>query len=93
MVVTRFADRIVAIRRALGLSREELARLVCVSASTVFRWETGKLTPSGPTANIVASLEIVINKGRAPKLKSLLQTGEIGTGPLAYHNVLSLAFD
>lgn len=87
-----FGARIIRIRTALGLSREELARLIQVSASTVFRWETGKLTPSGPTENIVTAIEIVIQKGHARKLRSLITTGEIGMGAHAYHRILRLAF-
>ncbi len=37
-----------ALRRAVGLTRPELARIVGVSRSAIWRWETGSRTPRGP---------------------------------------------
>ena len=39
-------DYLREIRRRLGLSQEELARLLNVSCATVNRWEQGKNKPS-----------------------------------------------
>jgi transcriptional regulator with XRE-family HTH domain len=35
------ADELRARRDALGMSRDELARELCVTAVTIWRWETG----------------------------------------------------
>jgi len=41
-----FGERLAAQRRALGISREALARALRVDESTVLRWETGSRHPS-----------------------------------------------
>lgn len=43
-----FGERLVAQRRALGISREALAKALGVDESTVFRWDTGRRRPSEP---------------------------------------------
>jgi len=40
-----FGERLAAQRRALGISRQALAKALGVDESTVFRWETGKRIP------------------------------------------------
>jgi len=45
---TRFSVRSLKAQRAKsGLSREDYAKLVGVSASTIYNWEAGKTKPSG----------------------------------------------
>ena len=40
------AQRIVVLRRALGVTQERLASLIGVTFSTVSRWENGHVRPS-----------------------------------------------
>jgi DNA-binding transcriptional regulator YiaG len=41
-----FSEQVKAVRKALNLSQEELARALGVSFATVNRWENGKTQPS-----------------------------------------------
>lgn len=41
------ADRVKAIRQALGITQEELGRRVGVSECTVSLWESGRRNPNG----------------------------------------------
>ncbi len=50
------AEEIRTIRRKLGLTRAEFARLVNVSKKTVERWETGEREIGGPIAALVKLL-------------------------------------
>ena len=40
-------EKIMGLRKILGLSRRELANLLCISETAVFRWETGTNSPTG----------------------------------------------
>lgn len=37
-------------REGVGLTRDQAARVLDVTASTVYRWETGRATPTGRAA-------------------------------------------
>ena len=42
----KFAERILRLRRAMGLTQEDFARRMGVTATTVSRWERGEKVPS-----------------------------------------------
>jgi DNA-binding transcriptional regulator YiaG len=49
-------DRILALRRALGLSQAEFARRLGVRQQTVSEWETGRYAPRGASLRVLAFL-------------------------------------
>jgi transcriptional regulator with XRE-family HTH domain len=55
---------VAALRTALGVSRERLARMVDVSAKTIERWERGDTQPSGHSAGRLAQLREVAALGQ-----------------------------
>jgi len=48
---------VASIRARLGLSQTALAQQLGVDQSTVSRWETGELSPSGPALILLRQLE------------------------------------
>ena len=50
-------DRIIALRRALGLSQAQLAEKCGAAQSTVADWERGFRNPSGSALVIIGQLE------------------------------------
>ena len=51
-------DRIITLRKRLGLSQAALGILIGVSVTTVNRWESGRVSPkSGAVLAIIAKLE------------------------------------
>ena len=55
-----------AIRRRLGLSQEQMARLVGVSFTSVNRWEGGHSTPTASTRDLYVALEAALAAGHTP---------------------------
>jgi len=49
-------DKIIELRRTLGLSQADLGAKVGVSGEAVCKWETGKTAPSGPALKILKQL-------------------------------------
>ena len=47
------ADRLLACRRCLGLSRREMAQKLCVDEGTLARWEKGEARPTGKLLAVV----------------------------------------
>ncbi len=47
------AGQIRAFRKRLGLTQEQLAKLLGVHTLTVSRWERGQVTPDGATAQLL----------------------------------------
>ncbi len=52
-----WAPRVLAMRRAMGLSQRVFATLVGVSVKTLQNWEQGRRQPSGPAAVLLTVLE------------------------------------
>lgn len=52
-----------AIRRRLGLSQEQIARLLGVSFASVNRWEGGHSSPAGPTRELYLALDAALRTG------------------------------
>ena len=66
---TRFSNTALRARRErLGLSREEYSRLVGVSASTLYNWESGSTRPGDKH---LATLVSIRNLGKREALKRL----------------------
>lgn len=57
------AEQLIAIRKALGLPQEQMARLLGVSFASVNRWEGGHSAPTGPTQDLYVALETAIRAG------------------------------
>lgn len=64
-----------AIRKELGLSQEQFARLMGVSVATLRNWEQGRREPHGPAR----SLLLVASREPAAVLKALTAFGASGT--------------
>ena len=50
-------DRIINLRRRLGLSQASLGARVGVSVMAVSLWEAGQTSPSGPAIKLIEKLE------------------------------------
>jgi transcriptional regulator with XRE-family HTH domain len=56
-----------SIRERLGLSQEQMARLVGVSFTSVNRWEGGHSSPTGSTRDLYLALDAALTSGHAPQ--------------------------
>ncbi len=59
-------DELVRVRRALGLSQEQMARLLGVSFASVNRWEGGHSSPTGSSQDLYQAIKAALNAGVAP---------------------------
>jgi len=57
------SGRLIAIRKALGFTQEQMARLLSVSFTSVNRWEGGHSAPTGPTRDLYLALDAAIRAG------------------------------
>jgi len=55
------------VRTRLGLSQEQMARLLGVSFASVNRWEAGHSSPTGPTMDLYNALNAAIRAGYRPE--------------------------
>lgn len=76
------SDRLAVIRNRLGLSQEQMARLLGVSFASVNRWEGGHSSPTGPTADIYKAIDGAIRGGVAPE--TILQAANNERGVFLY---------
>lgn len=60
------ANRLASIRKKLGLSQEQMARILGVSFASVNRWEAGHSGPTGPTLDLYLAIEAAIRAGHTP---------------------------
>ena len=56
-----------AVRKRLGLSQEQMARLLGVSFASVNRWEAGYSSPSNTTLDLYNALNAAIRAGHSPE--------------------------
>ena len=70
--------RLAAIRRKLGLSQEQMARLLGVSFVSVNRWEGGHSSPMSPIQDLYKALDAAIRVGSPPRAILDLSKGERG---------------
>ena len=54
-----------AIRRKLGLSQEQMGRLLGVSFTSVNRWEGRHSSPTGPIRDLYLALDAAIHAGNS----------------------------
>jgi transcriptional regulator with XRE-family HTH domain len=57
------SSHLLAIRRKLGLSQEQMARLLGVSFASVNRWEGGHSSPTGPILDLYLALDAALRAG------------------------------
>lgn len=60
-------ERLAAVRRKLGLSQEQMARLLGVSFASVNRWEGAHSSPVGPTLDLYSAIEAALRAGNPPE--------------------------
>lgn len=60
-------NRLIAIRKKLAFSQEQMARLLGVSFTSVNRWEGGHSSPTGPIRDLYLALDTAIRAGNAPE--------------------------
>jgi len=73
--------RITQMRDRLGLSRAEFARLLGVDTRTVYRWEAGESTPTGPAEAVLLGIDQALKAppdGLASALSALGAMAAIG---------------
>jgi type I restriction enzyme M protein len=71
------------VRARLGLSQEQMARLLGVSFASVNRWEAGHSSPTGPTMDLYNALSSAIRAGHSPEAIRHAANAERGTFLLA----------
>lgn len=50
-------DEVRALRARLGLSREQMARMLDTTAQSIYRWESGKVAPSPLAVRALREIE------------------------------------
>lgn len=60
---TNYAERLVALRRRLGMTQRDLAQEFLVTPGAIALWETGKRTVPGPVRRLISIYESALKKG------------------------------
>src|SRR5260370_25983240 len=76
------STQLAAIRGKLGLTQEQMARLLGVSFVSVNRWEGDHSSPSGPIGDLYQALDAAIKAGHAPR--AILQASYSERGAFLY---------
>ena len=71
-------NRIATIRTKLGLSQEQMARLLGVSFASVNRWEGGHSSPMGPNRDLYLALDSALRAGNSPEMIKKAANAERG---------------
>jgi type I restriction enzyme M protein len=61
------SNELAKVRGALGLSQEQMARLLGVSFASVNRWEGGHASPMGSTQDLYQALQAALAGGASPR--------------------------
>jgi transcriptional regulator with XRE-family HTH domain len=61
------SEQLAGIRSRLGMTQEQMARLLGVSFASVNRWEAGHSSPTGPTLDLYQALNAALRTGNAPE--------------------------
>ncbi len=70
-------EEIKELRKKLGLTQEELARLLNVGFSTVNRWENNKATPTGQSLVVLSKLKELVEEAESGEELNLDNLREI----------------
>lgn len=74
--------QLTAVRTKLGLSQEQIARLLGVSFASVNRWEGGHSSPMGLTMDLYEALFAAIRAGYSPQ--AIRQAADADRGTFLY---------
>lgn len=72
------SHQLAAVRGRLGLSQEQMARVLGVSFASVNRWEGGHSSPTGPTRDVYLAIDGALRAGHAPRVILEAADGERG---------------
>ena len=61
------SGKLAALRKELGLSQEQMARLLNVSFASVNRWERDHSSPGGPVLDLYFALDAALRGGHNPE--------------------------
>jgi transcriptional regulator with XRE-family HTH domain len=67
-----------AIRKKLGLTQEQMARILGVSFASVNRWEGGHSSPTGPNRDLYLALDAALKAGNSPETINKAANAERG---------------
>ena len=76
------SDQLAAIRKKIGLTQEQMARLLNVSFVSVNRWERARSSPTGPTVDLYLALDAALRVGHSPE--SIRQAANHDRGGFLY---------
>lgn len=68
-----------AIRKKLGITQEQMARLLGVSFASVNRWEGGHSAPMGPNRDLYLALDSALKVGNSPEMIRKAANAERGS--------------
>lgn len=71
-------ERLIAIRRALRFSQDDMARLLGVSYASVNRWENGHTGPMGTVLQVYRALDAALRLGKTPEQILGQRGGDVG---------------
>ena len=77
------------VRRKLGLSQEQMARVLGVSFASVNRWEGGHSSPTGPTRDLYLAIDAAIRAGNTAEAIRQAANNERG---VFLHALFSMAY-
>ncbi len=86
------ADELKALRTALGLSKEAMARLLGVGVSSLHRWEKAQRSGDGPAGTVLQvyrALDKALRRGNAPK--QILSSAN-GDASALYARIFAMAY-
>ena len=80
-------EEIKSLRKNKGLTQEQLATMMQVDSTTIYRWENGIVTPSLVKSAILRDILIKVGDGRAHPFVSHLLSRSQATAILDFHGV------
>ena len=86
-------EEIKSLRKSKGLTQEQLATMMQVDSTTIYRWENGIVTPSLVKTAILKDILIKVGDGRTHPFVSYLLSRNQATAILDFHGVYFRAND
>ncbi len=80
-------EEIKSLRKNKGLTQEQLATMMQVDSTTIYRWESGIVTPSLVKSAILRDILIKVGDGRAHPFVNHLLSRNHATAILDFHGV------